>query len=150
MSVCRLRGLLYSVHVRTRKLRSSEGPLLPGSTRQPLCGFSRGQSIVPLHSDFDRLLAAVRRQNSVLLQGLDVLAQHDQPVKSLCRASKPRPLWEAWFSATMAIPPPRISATIWPRSRRVSVGIPAPLPPPWGEGPVQPTGEATLLKVDAV
>src|SRR3954454_19675337 len=36
---------------------------------------------VPLHRGFDRLLAAVRRQNSVLLQGLDVLTQHDQPVK---------------------------------------------------------------------
>ena len=37
--------------------------------------------LVPLHRGFDRLLAAVRRQKSVLLQSLDVLAQHDQPVK---------------------------------------------------------------------
>src|SRR4051794_25278420 len=37
---------LYSVHVRTRKLHTSERPLLPGSTRQPLFGFSRGRSIV--------------------------------------------------------------------------------------------------------
>src|SRR4051812_21558751 len=39
------------------------------------------ERLVPLHRGFDRLLAAVRRQKSVLLQSLDVLAQHDQPVK---------------------------------------------------------------------
>src|SRR4051812_49338025 len=37
--------LLYSVHVRTRKLWTAERPLLPGSTRQPFFGFSRGRSI---------------------------------------------------------------------------------------------------------
>ena len=41
----------------------------------------RDRHLVPLHRGFDRLLAAVRRQKSVLLQSLDVLAQHDQPVK---------------------------------------------------------------------
>src|SRR3954453_193595 len=38
---------LYSVHVRTRKLRTPERPLLSGSTRQPLFGFSRERSILP-------------------------------------------------------------------------------------------------------
>ncbi len=36
---------LYSVHVRTRKLRTSEMPLISGSTRQSIFGFSRGRSI---------------------------------------------------------------------------------------------------------
>ncbi len=43
-------SLIYSVHVRTRKLRTSETPLRSGSTRQPMFGFSRGRSI-----DADRL-----------------------------------------------------------------------------------------------
>jgi hypothetical protein len=38
-------------------------------------------------------------------------------------ATKPRPLWEAWFSTNIAIPLPGISAAVWPRSRRISVGI---------------------------
>src|SRR5689334_6224321 len=37
--------------------------------------------------------------------------------------SRPRPLWEAWFSTTMAILPPSISAAVWRRWRRISVGI---------------------------
>jgi len=38
-------SVLYSVHVRTRKLRTSEMPLISGSTRQSIFGFSRGRSI---------------------------------------------------------------------------------------------------------
>ncbi len=37
---------IYSVHVRTRKLRTSETPLRSWSTRKPVFGFSRGRSIV--------------------------------------------------------------------------------------------------------
>ncbi len=37
---------IYSVHVRTRKLRTSEMPLISGSTRQSIFGFSRGRSIL--------------------------------------------------------------------------------------------------------
>ncbi len=37
--------MLYSVHVRTRKLRTSETPLRSWSTRKPVFGFSRGRSI---------------------------------------------------------------------------------------------------------
>ena len=36
---------LYSVHVRTRKLRTSETPLIPRATRQLIFGFSSGRSI---------------------------------------------------------------------------------------------------------
>ena len=36
---------LYSVHVRTRKLRIPGTPLMSGSTREPIFGSSRGRSI---------------------------------------------------------------------------------------------------------
>ena len=42
---------LYSVHVRTRKLRTSEMPLISGSTRQSIFGFSRGRSILAEQSE---------------------------------------------------------------------------------------------------
>ncbi len=38
-------AFVYSVHVRTRKLRTSETPLRSWSTRKPVFGFSRGRSI---------------------------------------------------------------------------------------------------------
>ena len=37
--------IVYSVHVRTRKLRIPGTPLMSGSTRKPIFGFSRGRSI---------------------------------------------------------------------------------------------------------
>jgi len=43
---------LYSVHVRTRKLRTSETPLRSWSTRKPVFGFSRGRSIDRLRRDY--------------------------------------------------------------------------------------------------
>ena len=45
LSLCRRLGILYSVHVRTRKLRTSETPLIPRATRQLIFGFSSGRSI---------------------------------------------------------------------------------------------------------
>ena len=41
----RILRLIYSVHVRTRKLRTSETPLIPRATRQLIFGFSSGRSI---------------------------------------------------------------------------------------------------------
>ena len=39
------KSVIYSVHVRTRKLRTSETPLIPRATRQLIFGFSSGRSI---------------------------------------------------------------------------------------------------------
>src|SRR3954463_2555101 len=63
---------LYSIHVRTRKLRTTERPLLPGSTRQPLFGFSRGRSIDGWLEPFLEVLGHTRRRSwaPLYLRGL--------------------------------------------------------------------------------
>ncbi len=63
----RVRSKIYSVHVRTRKLRTSEMPLISGSTRQSIFGFSRGRSILPEDQTIFRDIAPVLARQFVIL-----------------------------------------------------------------------------------
>ncbi len=62
--------VIYSVHVRTRKLRTSETPLIPRATRQLIFGFSSGRSI--LHAGSLSSPWTARR--------LDLLTALDMPI----------------------------------------------------------------------